>query len=178
MKIEIDEVLTSEEIQALKNAKNSEGEILNIYHNEKDTYEHTNLVLNNVHNFFANDKEYKILQLAAILHDIGKTITRVVGVSGKVTFPKHERKGAVLALAILKRVAAKFNLSYKDIRDVVYIVKYHDIYKYKIEELVQKHKHRDLVLVAKLSLCDNLGRISNVATDVTHQKKIINLAKY
>jgi tRNA nucleotidyltransferase (CCA-adding enzyme) len=44
------------------------------------------------------------LRLAALLHDIGKPATRVVGAGGKPAFPDHERVGAAAAVVVANRL--------------------------------------------------------------------------
>lgn len=66
-------------------------------------------------------KEYPLIRLAALLHDIGKVPTRNIGPDGDYTFYNHEVVGTKMAKKILKRL--KF--SNEDTQKVINLVSNH-----------------------------------------------------
>jgi poly(A) polymerase len=74
------------------------------HHHHKDVYEHTLTVLEQAITY---EKQYGleqdlVLQLAALMHDIGKPLTRKLETGGGVTFHHHDVVGAKLAIKRLK----------------------------------------------------------------------------
>jgi len=74
------------------------------HHHHKDVYEHTLTVLEQAITY---EKQYDleqdlILRLAALMHDIGKPLTRKLETGGGVTFHHHDVVGAKLAAKRLK----------------------------------------------------------------------------
>ena len=74
------------------------------HHHHKDVYEHTLTVLEQAITY---EKQYNleqdlILRLAALMHDIGKPLTRKLETGGGVTFHHHDVVGAKLATKRLK----------------------------------------------------------------------------
>lgn len=74
------------------------------HHHHKDVYEHTLTVLEQAITY---EKQYYleqdlILRLAALMHDIGKPLTRKLETGGGVTFHHHDVVGAKLAAKRLK----------------------------------------------------------------------------
>jgi poly(A) polymerase len=74
------------------------------HHHHKDVYEHTLTVLEQAITY---EKQYGleqdlVLRLAALMHDIGKPLTRKLETGGGVTFYHHDVVGAKLATKRLK----------------------------------------------------------------------------
>jgi poly(A) polymerase len=74
------------------------------HHHHKDVYEHTLTVLEQAITY---EKQYGleqdlVLRLAALMHDIGKPLTRILETGGGVTFHHHDVVGAKLATKRLK----------------------------------------------------------------------------
>ena len=74
------------------------------HHHHKDVYEHTLTVLEQAISY---EKQYGleqdlVLRLAALMHDIGKPLTRKLETGGGVTFHHHDVVGAKLATKRLK----------------------------------------------------------------------------
>jgi len=74
------------------------------HHHHKDVYEHTLTVLEQAITY---EKRYGleqdlVLRLAALMHDIGKPLTRKLETGGGVTFHHHDVVGAKLAIKRLK----------------------------------------------------------------------------
>lgn len=74
------------------------------HHHHKDVYEHTLTVLEQAISYEAeyNLEKDLILRLAALMHDIGKPLTRKLETGGGVTFHHHDVVGAKLATKRLR----------------------------------------------------------------------------
>lgn len=93
-------------IEDMKNTNhnNSSGEP-NPYHAEGDVWVHTLMVYDLI-----PDEDNEIdLMFAALLHDIGKTKTRVEKSDGKVFFKDHENVSTYYSIDILKKAKKDFN---------------------------------------------------------------------
>jgi poly(A) polymerase len=76
------------------------------HHHHKDVYEHTLTVLEQAMSYEAEYHLEKdiILRLAALMHDMGKPLTRKLEPGGVVTFHHHDVVGAKLATRRLKEL--------------------------------------------------------------------------
>lgn len=83
-------------------------------HREKDLWDHTKRVV-------MQTPPRPTVRWAALLHDAAKPLTRTVDASGETHFFGHERVGADIAGAMLRRL----NADRKTIRDVTRMVDYH-----------------------------------------------------
>jgi poly(A) polymerase len=83
-------------------------------HREKDLWDHTKRVV-------MQAPPRASVRWAALLHDAAKPLTRTVDASGETHFFGHERVGADIAGALLRRL----NADRKTIRDVTRMVDYH-----------------------------------------------------
>jgi poly(A) polymerase len=83
-------------------------------HREKDLWDHTKRVV-------MQAPARPAVRWAALLHDAAKPLTRSVDASGETHFFGHERVGADIAGAMLRRL----NADRKTIRDVTRMVDYH-----------------------------------------------------
>jgi poly(A) polymerase len=87
----------------------------------KDVYEHTLTVVSNAMRLEGPDGPDFVLRMAALMHDVGKPATKVVGRDGRVSFHHHEVVGARLTKQRMK--AMKYP---KDVTsDVVELVALH-----------------------------------------------------
>lgn len=84
-------------------------------HHHKDVYAHTLAVIDNC------PPDDRVLRLAALLHDVGKPVTREFHAGGKVSFHHHEVVGARMARARLQALRYPNN----EIRDVAELVFLH-----------------------------------------------------
>jgi len=92
----------------------------NPYHLENDLYTHTMLVYNRC--------ETKLLQICAILHDIGKLSTREELSEKKyIRFRNHENVSMVLSISMLKEMVKREFISCDEMIEILYIVNYHTI---------------------------------------------------
>ena len=120
---------------------------LNPYHLESDVFTHTMMVCKQAENY-----PY-LVQVAALLHDIGKPSTRKVNPkNGRVSFYNHDAVSAFMSLEITKKLgfceserAHVFNL----------IALHTQIYKLSIEQLAKLY---DVELVVHLVCLGNFTR--------------------
>ena len=115
------------------------------YHKEDNVFIHTKMV------FKQAQKYDRDIQIAAIFHDYGKTFFE--------TFPfiNHERISAFKSIKYLKQLNC-------DVLRVFKIIGYHDVYKYKSEDLPKLFDYELASDLIKFTECDNLGRITDTYT--------------
>lgn len=112
------------------------------YHKEDNVFIHTKMV------FKEAQKYDRDIQIAAIFHDYGKTFFE--------TFPfiNHERISAFRSIKYLKQLNCDVLRTFK-------IIAYHDVYKYKSEDLPKLFDYELASDLIKFTECDNLGRITD-----------------
>lgn len=149
------------------------------YHSEGDIYTHTLMVYNNIED--ENDIE---LELAALLHDIGKPYTQVdKGRNGQYSFTFHENISVYLSIDILKEFEQDFGIELNK-EKILYAIGHHQMLhkigrvendKFSINEeeriflnKVFGDKKEIFDFMVKLGRADSLGRISN---DRSNSKK-------
>lgn len=120
----------------------------NSYHSDT-VWEHTMQVLGQV------DSADLTLRMAALLHDVGKVVTRTETAGGKVHFIGHEDESGRMAETILRRL--KYPLDF--MRKVQFLVKHHMMTKHWGDDLTgMKDKH-----LRKLQyLCKNEDRFGEL----------------
>lgn len=146
---------------------------LNPYHLEGDVWSHTMMICNQAVN------QNKNVQIAALLHDIGKPFTRKENHEKKrVSFYGHESMSAFLALDVLKDM----ELSDSDIVRIFQLISLHtEPFKLEEKQLLERMvKNRYLYLdLISLNQADSLGRfheqdselITTKATDCPYEEK-------
>lgn len=91
------------------------------YH-QKDVWDHSLEVLDNVARLDISDEQERLrIALAALLHDVGKPGTKTIDETGRARFFGHERLGAEIAEAVLRRLRFPLSVS----RDVAALVRNH-----------------------------------------------------
>lgn len=102
---------------------------INPYHNEGSVFTHTMMVCKQ-----AENAPYEV-QIAALLHDIGKPSTRAVNLkNGRVSFYNHDAVSAFMSLEILKR--EELGLSKDQQVHIFNLIALHtQIYKLSVEQL-------------------------------------------
>lgn len=153
-----------EEIKNLHNIKQDFK-----YHEEGNVLTHTELVCKALVNEAEWEKltlsEKKILYLAAMFHDIGKSVTTKI-LDGEIVSPKHSIKGA----KIFRELAyIKYNnildLTFNERESVAWLIRYHGLPIWFIQkedidyELIKARESVDFKLLYLLSKADVLGRI-------------------
>jgi len=138
---------------------NFDDKDINPYHIEGDCWSHTMMVckIADIENFS------KIVQVAALLHDIAKPECRDTNPKKKfVYFTGHEEKSATMAKPILENMVKDGLLEKDSIDDILTIIKLHgEVYK-NLDSVKEKLKNSPKVLQYLLDLnkCDNLGRFN------------------
>jgi putative nucleotidyltransferase with HDIG domain len=125
---------------------------LNPYHLESDVFTHTMMVCKQ-----AENASYEV-QIAALLHDIGKPSTRKINPkNGRVSFYNHDAVSAFMSLEILNR--PELNLTKEQKVKIFNMIALHtQIYKLSVEQLAAIG---DLDLVEgliELGKADHAGR--------------------
>jgi len=131
----------------------------NPYHVEGDCWSHTMMVCK-----VAQLRGYSIVvQVSALLHDIGKpTVRRVNPQNNHVQFFGHEEVSAQMAEPIVADLVAREILTQDEGDEVIELISLHgEIYKHRdeVEERL-KDKPSWLQHLLELSECDDLGRFS------------------
>ena len=131
----------------------------NPYHVEGDCWSHTMMVCK-----VAQLRGYSIVvQVSALLHDIGKPkVRRVNPQNNHVQFFGHEEVSAQMAEPIVADLVAREILTQDEGDEVIELISLHgEIYKHRdeVEERL-KDKPSWLQHLLELSECDDLGRFS------------------
>lgn len=148
------------------------------YHIEKNSGEHTERVINAI-----NSNDIK-LNLAALFHDVGKSITP------KEDYPHHKGHDA-LGIDLVKNISKRLKIpnEYRDF--CIYVCKYHDKFRYVndmkisklydfVKELTHKFKDRnDFIGLYKIVHADNSAKLincfENFSKELDNQNKIDNI---
>ena len=131
----------------------------NPYHVEGDCWSHTMMVCK-----VAQLKGYdKVVQISALLHDIGKPQSRKINPRNNyVNFRGHEELSAQMAKPLVDDLVAREMLTKVEADEVLELITLHGKI-YKDRAGVEKYlKNRPLSLkhLLELSECDDLGRFS------------------
>ncbi len=132
---------------------------LNPYHLEGDCWSHTMMVCK-----VAQLKGYdRVVQTAALLHDIGKPQSRRINPKNNhVQFFGHEKISASMAEPLVMDLVSRSMLTQKEADEVLILVELHgEIYKNR-ESVKEKLKEDPVIFnhLLELSTCDNLGRFA------------------
>ena len=132
----------------------------NPYHVEGDCWSHTMMVCK-----IAQLKEFdKVVQVAALLHDIGKPHSRQINpLNNHVQFFGHEELSAKMAIPLLEALIEKKMITSKESEEILKLIAFHGyLYRYDEEKIYEKFKD-DIELfkhLVELTICDDLGRFS------------------
>ena len=126
--IELFKILTSEK-PSIAFIEMDESEILPLLFPELAMCKGVSQKGNHIHDVFyhslyacdAAPKDNVLIRLAALLHDIGKVITKEVDSNGEVSFHKHEQESARLAKELMLRIKC----SNAEINKVVHLITHH-----------------------------------------------------
>ena len=151
---------------------------VNPYHVEGDCWSHTMMVckiaqLENVE---------KTVQIAALLHDIGKPATRTVAeTNGHVRFFGHESYSAYRSLGILYRMRDEGMITSDELAEVFALVAMHAL-PYKTENLRRlfsmfRYNRPRYERLLRLNYCDAVGRFSEKGMlDEERQRRMEKMA--
>ena len=138
---------------------NFDDKDLNPYHLESDCWSHTMMVCK-----IAQIEEYdRVVQIAALLHDIAKPLVRRVNPKNNhVQFFGHEVASAYMSIEILKKMKKAKMITQDEAIEVFLLIALHSVFHKdkNIVTLFQKFKnYKTLFLhLVDLNRCDNLGR--------------------
>ena len=144
----------------LKNCMHNFDDVeLNPYHLESDCWSHTMMVCK-----IAELEDFdKVVQIAALLHDIGKPpVRRVNPRNNHVQFFGHETVSASMSIEVLKKMINEKLVTQDEAVEVFLLIALHSLFHQdkNIVTLFEKFKnHKTLFLhLIDLNKCDNLGR--------------------
>ena len=147
---------------------NFSQEIVNKYHMEDSVYSHTMMVCKLAQHLCPEDQN---IQIACLLHDIGKVFTRVENIEKqKVSFFNHAQYSFFHSIDILNRMCFYFPLDDKDIQEILSLIALHDRLM-RIEsnatKLAKTFIDNKFLLekLAKLYYCDVNGRFFDTTVD-------------
>jgi putative nucleotidyltransferase with HDIG domain len=147
---------------------------LNPYHLESDCWSHTMMVCK-----IAQIEEYdKVVQVAALLHDIGKPSVRKINPrNNHVQFFNHEVVSASMSIEILKKMTEEKMITQDEAIEVFLLIALHSVFHKdkNIVTLFEKFKnHKTLYLhLVDLNKCDNLGRFYEEWKSIYHKESIL-----
>lgn len=154
---------------------------INPYHEEKDVWVHTNMVIDEfiINNSVLDSKSIEIGILACLLHDIGKPLSRKENDENKsVSFFNHNELGVPLVFYVLKKYQEDFkSINNDDIINILIMIKLHQKFYQASKESIIKEMYlsfsSDYYVDMFIKLCesDNKGRISN------HKPRLENIEK-
>ncbi|CAA6804260.1 MAG: Unknown protein [uncultured Sulfurovum sp.] len=133
----------------------------NPYHVEGDCWSHTMMVckIAELHGYD------KVVQVAALLHDIGKPPSRNINMENNhVQFFGHEALSAKMAEPLVADLVEKKILTMIEAVEAIDLIELH-AYLYKehdVEKIVEKFKNNAQLFkhLVELNTCDDLGRFS------------------
>lgn len=133
---------------------------INPYHIETDCWSHTMMVCK----IAEREGAGLAVQIAALLHDIGKPATRQVAANGHVRFFGHEAFSAYLSLQILYAMKAEGLIATEQIPEIFALIALHTL-PYTLKEpghFLTKFRHdRNLFeKLLQLGYCDTTGRFA------------------
>ena len=137
----------------------AKGEV-NPYHIEDDCWSHTMLVCK-----VCELKGYsRAVQIACLLHDIGKTKAREIKHKTYVYFKGHEEISAQMAKPILQKMANDGLVKKSEIDVILELILKHGYLQGKesVDEVIDEFKDRldFLKLLVQVNECDDLGRFA------------------
>jgi putative nucleotidyltransferase with HDIG domain len=115
----------------------------------------------------------KVVQIAALLHDIGKPASRKINPRNKhVQFFGHETLSAKMAIAVLEKMQSEKIINVEENREILKLIEHH-AFMHKNEDLLVfiEYFKGDIAFcihLIELSRCDNLGRF---CVDISSDKK-------
>ncbi len=141
------------------------------WHPEGDVFVHTMRVLSNiVSNDFA-------LNIAALLHDIGKATTTVKNEDGKISSSGHENVGANMFLDDTKNKNSCLSaLSNKEVEEIHFLIKNHMKIKY-FDEFRKSKKVKLITEKSFTKLCSLTIADSMTSVGLKNNLKMIQLAE-
>jgi len=133
----------------------------NPYHIEGDCWSHTMMVCK-----IAELRGYdRVVQVSALLHDIGKPQAREVNLENNyVKFWGHEEISASMAKPLVADLIKRKMLSIQEADEVLELIALHSfLYKHTEDEIYEKFKDNITLFthLVELGYCDDFGRFSD-----------------
>ncbi len=154
---------------------------LNPYHLESDCWSHTMLVCK-VAELYGYDK---VVQIAALLHDVGKPSSRKVNPKNNhIQFFGHEELSALMAEEILSLMLEESIINREEQVEIQELVLLHALLHHDLneEELLEHFENSKsfYIHLVQLCRCDSLGRFcaDNKFSDERYHKLISNANRY
>jgi len=146
---------------------------LNPYHLESDCWSHTMMVCK-----IAELSGYdKVVQIAALLHDIGKPASRKINPKNNhIQFFGHELISAGMATDVLDLMIKEGMIAYEEKSIILELIIHHGyLYKHQTFDAMMAHFDNDKTFcrhLVELIRCDSLGRF---CTDISDEAKFQDL---
>jgi putative nucleotidyltransferase with HDIG domain len=138
---------------------NYDKQDLNPYHLESDCWSHTMMVCK-ISELYDYDR---VVQIAALLHDIGKPFSRKINPKNNhVQFFGHEELSALMAEDVLSLMVRDNIISNEEYIEIQELVLFHGLLHKELDEkeLLEcfENKKSFYIHLVELSRCDSLGR--------------------
>jgi len=149
---------------------------LNPYHLESDCWSHTMMVCK-----IAEMSNYdKVVQIAALLHDIGKPAARKINPrNNHVQFFGHEELSTQMAEVPLEQLIREKVLTEEEKQQVLKLIEHHSfLHKYVDPNILLEYFNNDKIFckyLVHLARSDSFGRFS---ADPLTEKKYYDILKY
>ncbi len=157
---------------------NIDNKNLNPYHLESDCWSHTMMVCK-----VAEIQNYnKVVQIAALLHDIGKPMSRTINQKNNhVIFFDHEKISMELSVYILNKMLLEQMITANEMKDILILIAHHgELYKNSDPKNIYKIFKSDkklFILLTQLHYCYSRGRFSADPYE-TNDKIVGDILKY
>ena len=179
--IELFKILTSEK-PSIAFIEMDESEILPLLFPELAMCKGVSQKGNHIHDVFyhslyscdAAPKDNVLIRLAALLHDIGKVVTKEVDNNGDVSFHRHEQESARLAKELMLRIKC----SNAEINKVVHLITHHmfhytpDFTDAAIRRFISKVGLEHITDLFSIRLADQVG-----TNNTQHIDRLVELKK-
>jgi len=148
---------------------------LNPYHLESDCWSHTMMVCK-----IAELSNYnKVVQVAALLHDIGKPMSRKINPrNNHVQFFGHEELSAEMSEKVLLHMMKEQIITVEEKKEIIALIEHHAfLHKHKEPNVLVKNFGNDIqfcIHLVQLSRCDSFGRF---CSDSPNEEKYEGLLK-
>jgi len=164
----------------LESNHNFNEKVLNPYHLESDCWSHTMMVCK-----IAELSNYdKVVQIAALLHDIGKPASRQINPrNNHVQFFGHEVLSSKMAIAVLEKMQSEQIIDEEENREILKLIEHH-AFMHKNEDLLDlvEYFKGDIAFcihLIELSRCDNLGRFcADISSGEKYEEWLKKLIRY
>jgi len=155
---------------------NYDDKFFNPYHLESDCWSHTMMVCK-----IAELSEYDtVVQVAALLHDIGKPASREINPDNNhVQFSGHEVLSVTMAEDVLKKMIEEKMISMAEKKEIIKLTEHHSfLYKHNESNKMMQYFNGDKKFgkhLVELMRCDSLGRFSPSLPSEEYFQKLFDM---